>query len=61
MKRASRYRRTIMLLVSGVTLWQLACTTQDVQTQLAAGVRTTLNGLFNVFATTLTNNLFGIE
>lgn len=61
MKRANRCRKVGMMLVSGAMLWQLACTSQDVQTQLAAGTRTALNGLFNVFATTLTNNLFGID
>jgi hypothetical protein len=61
MKRAFRYHKAWMVIVSGAMLLELGCTTLDVQNQLAAGTRTAINGLFNVFATTLTNNIFGIE
>lgn len=62
MNRVYRFqKKAMMMLVGGAMLWQLGCTSQDVQNQFAAGTKTFLNGLFNVFATSVTNNLFGIN
>jgi len=61
MKRSRKVTRIATMLVSGAMLWQLGCTSQDVQNQLAAGTKTFLTGMFNVFATTLTNDLFGLD
>lgn len=53
---------TVISVMSGSALAALGpCTTNDLQTQLAGGMRTAINGMLNIVVTQFTNDLWGVN
>ena len=49
-------------MVSGAMILALGpCTTDDAQAQLANGLRTAFNGMFNIATTAFTNGVFDVD
>lgn len=63
MRNAKSRRNSILVsLAAGWGLLQVgSCTTQDVQVQLANGLKTALNGLFNITSTAIANEVFDVD
>ncbi|UCF34978.1 MAG: hypothetical protein JSV78_06665 [Phycisphaerales bacterium] len=53
---------TMVGLLTGSAMFQVgSCSAQDLKVQLSRGLTTTLNGLFNVLATDLANEIFDVD
>ena len=61
-KIPSAARMAVVTLLTGAMMLPLgSCTTQDVKTQLSRGFSTALNGMFNILATDLANEVFDVD
>jgi hypothetical protein len=63
MKKIARLTRTAVVgWLAGAMVFQSGgCTTQAVKTQLSKGLSTSLNGLFNIVASNLANEIFDVD
>ncbi len=60
--RFKRLKAAAGLLLAGALLLQLGpCTSADLQAQMANGLRTALNGFFDVGTTALANDVFDVD
>lgn len=60
LKRSKKF--VAMSLATGSLLAALGpCTTNDLQGQLAGGMRTAINGMLNIAVTQFTNDLWGVN
>lgn len=61
-KMAKVAKVAVLGLLAGATVFEVgSCTTQEVKTQLSKGLTTSMNGLFNVVATDLANELLDVD
>lgn len=59
---AKATRMAVAGLLTGAMMFQVgSCTSQDVKTQFSRGLSTTLNGMFNIVATDLGNEVFDVD
>ena len=63
MRKIAKIARTaaLGLLAGSMVLAVGSCTTQAVKTQLSKGLTTSLNGLFNIVATDVANEVFDVD
>jgi hypothetical protein len=60
-RRVSQMKKIIAALCAATMLNLGPCTTDDLKTQLAGGLRTAINGLFNVGVTAFANDVFDVD
>ena len=61
-KTAKLTRMALVGWLAGTVVLQLgSCTTQALKTQLSKGLTTSLNGLFNIVASDLANEVFDVD
>jgi len=63
MRKIAKLARTAALgLLAGSIMLQVgSCTTQTVKAQFSKGLTTSLNGLFNIVATDMANEVFDVD
>ncbi len=62
MKRTKRVKACLAILCTGPMLFALgSCNTQDLKTQAARGLATTINGMWGIGVTQFANALFDVD
>ena len=60
-RRFTRFRQIIAGLCAATLLNLGPCTSEDLKQQLAGGLRTAINGLFNIGVTAFANDVFDVD